>query len=264
MVNNKKTVLHTTNVCKSFSNEGNQNHVLDNISLDIYRGDFTVIMGSSGSGKSTLLYSISGMDMPTSGEVFYTYEGIEKTIQINSMKEKELAALRAFELGFVFQQVHLVSNLTLLENVAVCGYLDKKKSKKEVIDRALELLALVGLDEAKDRLPSHVSGGEAQRAAIARAIINSPGIVFADEPTGALNRKNTEDVLALLTKINRNGQSILMVTHDMRAAIRANRILYLEDGKIVGELNLKPYCDNGADIKEREIQVNAWLSSMQW
>lgn len=263
MNDKKEIIIETSNVCKSFSNDGNQNHVLNNVDLCIYRGDFTVIMGSSGSGKSTLLYSISGMDMPTSGKVIYTSES-GKTTAINSMKEKELADFRAYEFGFVFQQVHLVSNLSLIENVVCCGYLDKKKTKKEVLNRANELLDLVGLEAAKDRLPSRVSGGEAQRAAIARAIINNPGIVFADEPTGALNRKNTEDVLDLLTDFNNKGQSILMVTHDVRAAVRANRILYLEDGKICGELNLKPYSKSETDIKDREAQVNAWLTSMQW
>lgn len=263
MNDKKEIIIETSNVCKSFSNDGNQNHVLNNVDLCIYRGDFTVIMGSSGSGKSTLLYSISGMDMPTSGKVIYTSES-GKTTAINSMKEKELADFRAYEFGFVFQQVHLVSNLSLIENVVCCGYLDKKKTKKEVLNRANELLDLVGLEAAKDRLPSRVSGGEAQRAAIARAIINNPGIVFADEPTGALNRKNTEDVLDLLTEFNNKGQSILMVTHDVRAAVRANRILYLEDGKICGELNLKPYSKSETDIKDREAQVNAWLTSMQW
>ena len=120
----------------------------------------------------------------------------------------------------------------------------------------------MNIENAEGRLPSQVSGGEAQRAAIARAVINEPGILFADEPTGALNRKNTQDVLTLLTDINRNGQSILMVTHDVRAALRGNRLLYLEDGKICGEMELPVFDEK--DIKNREIQVNAWLSSMHW
>ena len=158
--------------------------------------------------------------------------------------------------------MHLISNLTLLENAAVVGYLGQKKSTKEVRERALALLTQTHVEHAKDRLPSQVSGGEAQRAAIARAMMNEPEIIFADEPTGALNKRNTEDVLDLLTELNRQGQSILMVTHDIRAAIHANRFLYLEDGKISGEMEMPPY--ESKDTKNREKQVDAWLSSMSW
>ena len=252
----KNVILKAENLCKSFANEGTQNHVLNGIDLDIYEGDYTIIMGSSGSGKSTLLYSISGMDQATSGRV--TYKGEE----ITGCSEKKLASIRSKEFGFVFQQVHLVSNLSLYENVLVPGYLDKEVTTKQVKDRALKLFKQMNIENAKDRLPSQVSGGEAQRAAIARAVIGKPGIVFADEPTGALNRKNTEDVLELLTKLNREGQSIIMVTHDVRAALRGNRLVYLEDGKICGEIELAPY--DKQDVKEREKQVNAWLSSLHW
>ncbi len=252
----KNIILKSEKLCKSFANEGHQNHVLDNIDLALYEGDFTVVMGSSGSGKSTLLYSLSGMDAPTSGKVFY------KDSEITGLSEKKLAVFRSLEFGFVFQQVHLVSNLSLLENVLVPGYMDKKKTAKEVKERVEKLLHQMNIAEAKDRLPSQVSGGEAQRAAIARAIINEPGLLFADEPTGALNRRNTEEVLNLLTNINKKGQSILMVTHDVRAALRGNRLIYLEDGKIGGEMELPPFDEAG--IKDREIQVNSWLAAMHW
>ena len=152
-----------------------------------------------------------------------------------------MAALRAKEFGFVFQQTHLVSNLTLLENVIVTGYLNKAKSAGEVRERALGLLRQMNVEDAKDRPPSQVSGGEAQRAAIARAMINEPGMIFADEPTGALNKRNTQEVLNILTQLNEKGQSILMVTHDLKAAIRATRLLYLEDGKIIGEMSLPSF-----------------------
>jgi len=252
----KKVILKSEKLCKSFANEGSQNHVLDNVDLEIYDGDFTVIMGSSGSGKSTLLYCLSGMDTPTGGHVFYDDK------EITGLNEKKMAALRSKEFGFVFQQVHLVSNLSLLENILVPGYMDKNKTAANVKERAFELLDTMNISEAKDRLPSQVSGGEAQRAAIARALINKPGILFADEPTGALNRRNTVDVLNLLTDINNKGQSILMVTHDIRAALRSTRLIYLEDGKIGGEMELPPFDEK--DIKNRETQVNAWLSSMHW
>ena len=258
----KKTILEAKNLCKSFANEGTQVHILNNIDLKLYEGDFTVVMGASGSGKSTLLYNISGMDKPSDGEVIFDGEDITK------LSEKKLARLRAFSFGFVFQQIHLVNNLTLMENTLVPGYMDKAKTKQQVKERADKLFDMMSLTEAKDRLPSQVSGGEAQRAAISRAVINEPKLLFADEPTGALNRKNTENVLDLLTELNKDGQSILMVTHDIKAALRANRLIYIEDGRIGGELELKPYHElSGGDkeeLKDREAQVNSWLSSMNW
>lgn len=249
-------ILQARDLCKSFSSEGVQNHVLNNMDLDIYKGDFTVIMGASGSGKSTLLYSLSGMDRPTSGKVIYDGE------DITEYNEKRMAELRVYEFGFVFQQIHLVSNLSIRENILVPGYMNKNTSTKETENRADELIKKMNIESAADRLPAQVSGGEAQRGAIARAVINSPGILFADEPTGALNRRNTQDVLDLLTELNVEGQSILMVTHDVRAAIRANRIIYIEDGRIIGELKLSQYIEE--DRKRRESQIDAWLGSMQW
>ncbi len=213
-------------------------------------------MGPSGAGKSTLLYALSGMDRITSGEINYQGETISR------YSEDQMARLRSREFGFVFQQTHLVSNLTLYENVAVAGYVGKKRPPQEVAERAIALLEQMNVGSAKDRLPAQVSGGEAQRAAIARAMINNPGLLFADEPTGALNKSNSEDVLNLLSQLNQSGQSILMVTHDIRAALRGNRILYLEDGKVLDELNLPVY--DAGQIKEREAQVNGWLSALQW
>lgn len=252
----KKTILSAKGLCKSFAHNGGQIHILSHVDLELYEGDFTVIMGASGSGKSTLLYSLSGMDRATAGQVIYN------SSDIVTMKEKALAKLRYTDFGFIFQQMHLVSNLNLFENIAVSGYLNKNKSSAEVKKRAEELLDQMGLSHIKTHLPSQVSGGEQQRCAIARAVINSPKLLFADEPTGALNRKNTTDVLDLMTELNRSGQSILMVTHDMRAALRATRILYIEDGKIIGELPLPPYAPG--EEKSREAQVNAWLTSMEW
>lgn len=252
----KEVIMRAENICKSFANSGVQNHVLDRVNVEIYEGDFTIIMGSSGAGKSTLLYALSCMDSVTGGKVYY------KDQVISGMKERQMAPIRAKEFGFVFQQTHLISNLTLFENVVVAGYLDKKVKTEDVHSRAKELLTQMDIWEAKDRYPSQVSGGEAQRAAIARSMINTPGIVFADEPTGALNKRNTTQVLDILTKLNRDGQSIVMVTHDSRAAVRATRLLYLEDGKVIGEMSMQPYEEEQA--KNREAQVGAWLASMQW
>ena len=252
----KQTILSAKDVCKSFAHNGGQLHILSHVELDLYEGEFTVIMGASGSGKSTLLYALSGMDRATAGEVLYDGNDIVK------MKEKELAKLRYSDFGFIFQQMHLVSNLTLFENVVVPGYLNKRKSAGKVKNRAEQLLEKMSLSQIKTHLPSQVSGGDQQRCAVARAVINEPKMLIADEPTGALNRKNTRDVLDLLTELNREGQSVLMVTHDLRAALRGNRILYLEDGKIIGELTLPDY--RADDEKARETQVNAWLTSLEW
>lgn len=252
----KQTILSAKDLCKSFAHNGGQLHVLSHVDMELYEGEFTVIMGASGSGKSTLLYALSGMDRATAGEVLYGGKDIVK------LKEKELAKLRHSDFGFIFQQMHLVSNLTLLENVVVPGYLNKDQSASEVRNRAEQLLEKMSVSQIKTHLPSQVSGGEQQRCAVARAVINEPKVLFADEPTGALNRKNTTDVLDLLTELNREGQSVLMVTHDLRAALRGNRILYLEDGKIIGELMLPDY--RAGDEKARETQVNAWLTSLEW
>lgn len=252
----KKILLSGRNICKSFSGETVRETVLNHVDIDLYEGDFTVIMGPSGAGKSTLLYALSGMDKITGGNV--VYQGKELT----GMNEKQMAALRAEEFGFVFQQTHLVSNLTLLENVKVAGYLQKSRTSRETDRRAEELLLKMNVGYAKNRLPANTSGGEAQRAAIARAVINSPGLLFADEPTGALNKSNTEEVLNLFCMLNKNGQSILMVTHDMRAAVRGNRILYLEDGSITEELKLPEFTQE--DAKNRERKLAEWLADMEW
>lgn len=252
----KKILLSGRKICKSFSRERVQEIVLNYVDIDLYEGDFTVIMGPSGAGKSTLLYALSGMDKVSEGNITYQEKNI---IQ---MSEKQMAAFRAEKFGFVFQQTHLVSNLTLLENVKVAGYLQKNRTSKETDRRAEELLARMNVGYAKDRLPANTSGGEAQRAAVARAVINEPGLLFADEPTGALNKSNTEEVLNLFTMLNNNGQSILMVTHDIRAAIRGNRILYLEDGNITEELKLPDFTQ--AEAKVRERKLTKWLTDMEW
>lgn len=250
----RKALLTAKEIVKTYPSA--QEPVLNQISAEIYEGDFTIIMGPSGAGKSTLLYALSGMDTLSSGKVLY------KNQELGTLSEKKMAALRAKEFGFVFQQTHLVSNLTLFENVAVAGFLEKGKSEQAVRNRAEELLKQMNVEKAKNRLPSEASGGEAQRAAMARAMINQPGLLFADEPTGALNRKNSDEVLELLTSLNEAGQSILMVTHDVKAAIRGTRILYLEDGKILDEMPLPSFDVKTA--KEREEKLSAWLTALSW
>ncbi len=252
----KDVIISAKKLCKSFAANGVQNHVLTGIDLDVYKDDFTVVMGASGSGKSTLLYALSGMDRATSGEVIYNGKDLVK------MSEKELTLLRRKDFGFVFQKMHLVSNMTMFENVVVPAYLDKNTPSQQTDEKANRLFESMGIAEVKTHLPSQCSGGEQQRCAIIRAVISEPSVLFADEPTGALNRRNTTEVLDLLTRLNEKGQSVFMVTHDVRAALRATRIIYIEDGTVSGELSLPPY--ESQQEKSRETQVNSWLTSMQW
>jgi putative ABC transport system ATP-binding protein len=252
----REIIIRAEALCKTYAQNGLENHVLRDIDIEIYKGDFTVIMGSSGSGKSTLLYNISGMDTPTSGKVYFG----EK--RIDNLKEKELAKFRRVDVGFVFQQMHLVSNLSIFENVTVPGYLLGKKTRREIEKRAEMLLQETGTMELKNRLPSQVSGGQQQRVGVARALINEPVLIFADEPTGALNSKTGREILNILSKLNSDGQSILMVTHDIKAAVRADRIVYLHDGQISGETVLEKYISDKEH--EREKKVLAWLAARGW
>ena len=265
----KEKIIDAKGIQKTFANNGEQVHVLSGLDIDIYKGDFTVIMGSSGSGKSTLLYALSGMDKATAGSIMYTDKN-GNAVDVAKASEKKLTGLRIQDFGFVFQQMHLISNLTLFENVAVTGYLNKSVSASDTRERAAELLKRMNLSEVTGHIPSRVSGGQQQRCAIARAVINKPELLFADEPTGALNKRNSIEVLDLLTEINRDGQSIVMVTHDQKAALRGDRILYLEDGNIIGDLSLPKYGEKDSKgnplqtDKARESQVSSWLNSLNW
>lgn len=251
----KKVILKTNKLCKTFSTAGNQQHVLKNLDLEIYEGDFTVIMGASGSGKSTLLYALSGMDQPTLGEVSYKDQDITK------MNGNQSALFRRHNCGFVFQQIHLLDNMSVFDNVLASGLLITKDRKK-VVQKARELLKSIGVEEKEwGKFPAQLSGGEAQRVGIARALINSPSIVFADEPTGALNSAYSEAVLNTLTQINKDGQSIVAVTHDIKTARRANRVIYLKDGVICGECELFEYQSQDSNRRQK---LNDFLTEMGW
>ena len=257
----KKVILSTNKLCKTFSSGGIQQHVLKNMDIEIYEGDFTVIMGPSGAGKSTLLYALSGMDKPTLGEINF------RDKEISRLSNDELAVFRRDNCGFVFQQMYLLDNMSILDNVLACGFLISK-NRKAVTERAKQLLSNLNLDEMIwNKFPMQVSGGEAQRAGIARALINNPMIVFADEPTGALNSANGMAVLDALTKINNSGegekagQSVVMVTHDIKSARRGNRILYLQDGVIRGECYLGKY--ESGDT-QRQKKLGTFLEDMGW
>lgn len=248
-------ILTARDLCKSFSNESVQQHVLKNLNLSVEEGDFTVIMGNSGSGKSTLLYALSGMDRPTLGKLQYRNEEISK------YSDDKLAIFRREHCGFVFQQNFLNDTMNVLDNVMVSGLL-LSKDRKALSVRAKELLTKAGLAENSfNKFPNQLSGGEQQRVALVRAIINTPEILFADEPTGALNSENARRVLDIMSELNRNGQSIVMVTHDISSARRGNRILYLKDGVINGELQLGSYVSRD---KNRHEALRAFLLEMGW
>ena len=266
----KQAVVTAKDLSKTFSNESVQQHVLKNLNLSIYKGDFTVIMGNSGSGKSTLLYTLSGMDRPTLGTVTYRFNGNEA--EISGYGNDALAKFRRDHAGFVFQQNYLNDSMSALDNVMVCGLL-KNKDRKALAEKAKKLLTSVEIEERDQRkFPAQLSGGQQQRVAVVRGVINEPEILYADEPTGALNSQNTENVLNILTDLNNQGQSIVMVTHTIKAAERGNRILYLADGVITAEIDLGPYAGDYrdetnpklAEAKARHTKLKSFLPEMGW
>lgn len=251
----KSVIINTHLLCKSFIVEGETSNVIKNISLAIYEEDFTVIMGSSGSGKSTLLYLLSGMDEVTSGEVYLQGEAIQ------NYKESKLTKLRKEKIGFVFQAMHIIPDLTIYENIWSPTY-KLGRTKKEIEAYAETLLTQMELTEHTNKYPHQLSGGQKQRAAICRALINKPQILFADEPTGALNSAQGEHVLDTFTQIAAQGQSIIMVTHDLKAAVRGNRIIFLKDGRVDGILELGAF--RPEDGQKREDRLYSFLKERGW
>lgn len=282
MGSDKRKILTAKDLSKTFSNGSVQQHVLKNLNLSIYKGDFTVIMGNSGSGKSTLLYALSGMDRPSMGTITYYTDkegvasedgnaSIEET-EISNFNNDKLATFRKDHVGFVFQQNYLNDSMSALDNVMVCGLL-KATDRKVLAEKAKRLLHNVEIDEQDYRkFPTQLSGGQQQRIAVVRGVINSPEVLFADEPTGALNSQNTENVLNIMSDLNNEGQSIVMVTHTIKAAERGNRIIYLADGVISDEIDLGPYEGDYKDesnpnlekAKERHARLKAFLQDMGW
>lgn len=251
----KEIAITADKLCKTYYSDGEGNHVIKNIDLDIYKGEFTVIMGSSGSGKSTLLYLLSGLETKTSGDIKVLGNEVSK------LKGKKLAEFRRREIGFVYQSFNLIQSLTLMENVVLPAYL-LNENKMDADLRAKELLKSVGLEKQVKKLPTKVSGGQNQRCAIARALVNDPPIIFADEPTGALNSKSGIEILDMLTNLSREGKTVVMVTHDIKAAVRADRIIFIKDGRIGGELPLNKYTEDKASYREKEIF--SYLNDMGW
>ncbi|PFZ22325.1 ABC transporter ATP-binding protein [Bacillus wiedmannii] len=247
---NLNKILEVKQLNKTYSIDGNTIYqVLKNIDLDIYEGEFVSVMGPSGSGKSTLLYNISGMDQMSSGSVKVDSK------EISCMKEEALAKLRLTEIGFIFQQSNLLRHLNLFDNIILSAYLAKCESKKIVNQRALELM---GISDIASHYITEASGGQLQRVSICRSLINNPNVIFADEPTGALNLKSTEEVMQILLNINRDGTTIMLVTHDVKVAAKTERVLFMVDGEIVSEIQLGKLRNN--ELKVREEKLLKWLA----
>lgn len=239
---------------KTFSlSKTNTNHVLKDVDLDIKKGEFIAVMGPSGSGKSTLLYNVSGMDYLTSGDLLF------KEKKLNELKERDLAKVRLNTMGFIFQQSHLLKDLSILDNVLLPGYTSDKFTKKEVDQRAHILMERLGISAIKNNKINEASGGQLQRVSIARALINQPEILFADEPTGALNSSASDEVLSILKSINDEETTVLIVTHDPKVASYAERVLYICDGRIESEKHLGTFT-NIETIHEREASLIEWLT----
>ena len=228
LVKENSIVLKAENISRNFNvGKHSELHVLKNINLEIRTADINLIIGASGVGKSTLLHILGGLDRPSSGAVFYEGKNLFE------MDEETLAQFRNSEVGFVFQFHHLLNEFTALENVCLPGLI-KRRSKKEVLEKARFLLEEVGLSERIDHKPNELSGGEQQRVAVARALINSPKIVFADEPTGNLDSENSNMLHELIAKLNQDlNQTFVIVTHNQDLADKATNIFKIVDGKIV-------------------------------
>ncbi|MCM1175673.1 MAG: ABC transporter ATP-binding protein [Blautia sp.] len=252
---NRQTIISAKHLKKSFGKGESIQVVYSDLNVDIYKGDFTVIMGSSGAGKSTLMYSLSGMDKPDSGEIHF--DGVD----ITKLNNDKLAVFRRRQCGFVFQQIYLIDKMNLMDNVITAGILTCK-DREDIRNRAKELFSLVNIPEKTWRkTSSRISGGEAQRAGIVRAVINSPNVLFADEPTGALNSANSTAVLDVFTSLHNREQSIVMVTHDKKSALRGNRIIYIKDGKISGECDLGKFEPGNIERTER---LDKFMKEMGW
>ena len=254
-----KTVLEAKSLCKTYIVNKRQNNVLKNVNLTVSEGEMVAVMGPSGSGKSTLLYTISGMDRMTAGEVLFDGKNIGK------LGDKELAELRLDEMGFIFQQMYMLKNLTVLDNIILPACQSEKlsESRKETVARGQELMRKLGIIEVADNDINEVSGGQLQRACICRSMMNKPKMIFADEPTGALNRTSSDEVMEELTKLNKEGTTMMLVTHDVKVAARCTRVLYIVDGTIKGEYNLDRM-KQASELRDRERCLNNWLMEMGW
>lgn len=250
------TILEVKDLCKTYIVNKRQNNVLRNISFTVNEGEMIAVMGPSGSGKSTLLYTVSGMDKMTAGDVFFCGRNMSE------LSENELAKMRLDDMGFIFQQMYMMKNLSVLDNIILPAVKSDKiqESRKSTVQRGQDLMRKLGIIEIMDNDINEVSGGQLQRACICRSIINNPRMMFADEPTGALNRTSSEEVMNELTKLNDDGTTIMLVTHDAKVAAKCTRVLFLVDGNIKGEYNI----NRDRTLRDRERDLNNWLLEMGW
>jgi ABC-type antimicrobial peptide transport system, ATPase component len=250
-------VLEVKDLCKTYVIDEYSNNVLQNVNFSMEEGEFVSIMGPSGSGKSTLLYTVSGMDKMTSGDV--TFDGEE----LSKLDRKAMAKVRLNKMGFVFQQMYMMKKLNIFDNIILPGYQSKQKSRAEVNKDAETLMRRLGIIDTADRFITEVSGGQLQRACLCRSLINNPKMIFADEPTGALNQKASMEVIRELVNANREGTSIMMVTHSEKVASCSERVIFLVDGNIQGELVLGKM-ESEQDITVRERKLRNWLQERDW
>jgi putative ABC transport system ATP-binding protein len=233
--------------------KGNELHILKDVDLKIQKGEFVSVMGPSGSGKSTLLYNISGMDRISCGSVEFNGQ------EISALPEEKLAETRLNKMGFIFQDSNLLKNLSLIDNVMFPALVSKNANKKNVALKAKKLLEVTGIDQIADNNIAQASGGQLQRVGICRALINDPEIIFGDEPTGALDSKSAEEIMAILADINQKGTTIMVVTHDAKVAARTERLLYMMDGRIVAQKEMSKYDPASDTVEKRTEDIMKWL-----
>lgn len=242
-------LIQTHKISKRFQQD---QPILQDLSLQMKAGSFTILMGRSGAGKSTLLHILAGLETSSSGKLIYEQK------QMHARSEKEWARFRRLNIGMVFQEHNLIPYLSLLENTLLAGRLGKTSLKK-ISNRAEKLFEDLDILSLAHRLPAEVSGGERQRAAIARALINQPRILFADEPTGSLNESAGESVMQVFTELHEKGQSILLATHDLKAALHGTEIWFLRDGN-----TLNRWQNEMLSQREKEVEVHHWLQQQGW
>ena len=244
-----ENIVTAKNIVKTFGKGVEQAKVLDMVNVEIKKGEFVAVMGPSGSGKSTLLFALSGMDDVSDRSVKFG------DTELSKLREDELADIRRMKMGFIFQQPTMLKNLNLLDNIILPAARNGKKNNMALTQRAKELMRKTGIGGLENRDTTEVSGGQLQRAGICRALINAPEILFADEPTGALNSKSAEEIMGLLVDINRQGTAILLVTHDAKIAARADRTLFTKDGNIVSELSLQKFSEKDMEARTEKVLI---------
>lgn len=246
-----RPALTASGLQKTYYSTEPPTQVLQGIDLELHEGELLAIMGASGSGKSTLLYSMSGMDRPTAGSVRLG------DCDLTELNDREMSRVRLTEMGFIFQQAHFLPNLNVRDNILLPALKAQPKQRAEVEARVDSLLTRFGIDHVANHGITEVSGGQLQRASICRALATEPKVLFADEPTGALNSRMTAEAMDALSDIHRDGTTIMLVTHDPTSAARADRVVYLRDGRLVDELELGAW--SAEATTEREDTLLAWL-----